>query len=195
VSSPRFLLKAYNAFLGREENIRSSDNALKVIRTEHERVISGKAFHHSVIGSMAGNNAEKYLLINANSSSPHLVSYDFDTDQGQMELSFYENPFTNSNSFGTLEVPHNLNRKLKSVLPKFEFYNDPFIDVNSLGTLLDQDIVAQTSGGSVKSIDGGAGDSTGEWVLNIGDTYLIRVINKSSNVAFYKSSIALYEVE
>ncbi len=191
----RVLLNGWNALLGKAENLRSSSNALKIINTNHERVIAGQSFHHATVSSLAGSNAETHILIVADSSSPHMVNYDFDTDQGQMELMFYENPFTDSNSLGTQETLHNINRKFKNTNARFKLYDNPFIDINSLGTLLDKDIIAQTSGGSVKSIDGNAGDSTGEWILNIGDTYLIRVINKSLNTAFYKSSITLYESE
>lgn len=193
--SQRLLIKAWNLFRDDEENIHSSYNALKIIQTEHERVHAGRSWYHNQRHYIPPSTTVYYAVkVDSNGTSDiHLRNYGYKSDQGPMHLLFYENPYLDANSLGTLLPLYNLNR-LSSALSGCSLYGGPVVNVSSLGTSLGY--VQQPTSAPGNQPAGGIGEvGATEWVLSNSYYYLFSLQNTAVNTATIESSFLVYRTD
>lgn len=192
MSDPQpFLIRAFNLFSGRAQNVRASYHSLKTLPVEHERVHAGRAFHYSDVSTLAVAATVDVLFSIASGFEMHLRDYSFKADGGPCLARFYEDPFVDVNSLGSQFVPFNL-RRSSSNISVHSFHQSPFVDVNSLGTQIDIGGILESTGGPLKSISGEASGLVTEWVL-IAGTYLQRFTNNNGSTVLYNSNMTYYE--
>lgn len=187
--SQPFLLRAFNNFLGREENIRSSYHALKMLSVEHERIHSGNAWLHSEEHNNLASEANLDHVIVPNSGGSidlHLRHVGFNVTEGPGGVHVYENPYINVNSAGTDVTSAFQNRNRRATNERgFIAYENPYIDANSLGTQIDYALIEATAGGPIKAA-GGDAEVLAEVILDNTKPYLVRYTNHApTNVASY----------
>ncbi len=113
MSATPFLIKAYNAFLGREENVRCLTNAVKVIMhgdySAHDGHLWTKADKHLIA---AGGSLDHLIMPNSGTHIA-LADFSFKATKGPNDVFLYENPFFNVSSIGvdvnSLFSSHNRN--------------------------------------------------------------------------------------
>lgn len=191
MTTDRVLLKAWNAMLGRDENLHASYNAIKGVVSETERIHSGNSWLHSEAHyNLAAGDSISHLIIpnSGGGVDLHLSNIGYNTTAGPAELEVYEAPFININSFGADITSSFFNRnRTRTNVRGFVIREDPFIDVNSIGVLLDYSLIEASAGGPIKA-SGGAAGAASEMVLDNTKQYLLRHTNQSANVASYTSS-------
>lgn len=198
--STPFLVRAYNAFLQREENVNCIDNALKFVNTESERIHAGVAWLHAEpFNNLAAGASLDHLIIpdSGGDIALHLDIVNFVATAGPAELLVYEDPFTDTDSFGTNDIASFLprNRNVLTNSTGFAARQGPFIDTDSIGLLLDYDLSAVAAGGPIQPVSGPLA-SINELILDNTKQYLIRHTNLSANVASYTADrLFLYRTD
>ena len=157
--------------------------AMRFITHEHAQVHDGKAYSLSIQSSLA--NAGSFSLLFRTPTQVggvpeiHHRIVRLKSEDGPMMFSFYEAPFINSNSLGTLIVPQNMERDREGTtgfVSSMSIYTDPFSNVASLGERLEIELIPSTG------VQGGATNAAPtpfEWVLLPAKDYLVRVDNQS----------------
>ena len=192
--SPTFIVKAWNAILNREQNVRASFNALKIIETEHERIHAGKSWaqkdEHVLPPLSTGYYAVK---VNSDFSGQiHLRNLGFTANNGPIKLHFYEDTFINVNSLGT-ELPlRNLNRNYSDNCDA-RLYAGTYVNVNSLGTHLDFIFEPAAAPGN-QPAGSDVSNALLEWVLDKDKWYAIQMQNThATNSATLESQFMVYD--
>lgn len=187
----RVLIEGYNVYKGGAEFIRSSNNALKTLSTEHERIHAGKYFRHSEVHSLATGVSHYHYIVPNSGSHLHLRSYRVKANNGPGRLNIYENPYIDASSIGTdiSSDYKNLNRASSNVFPATA-YLGPYVDVNSIGEELDVSMLFDSSkdaGEESELVDH-------EIALTNSYGYLVRYFNDSGAAATSSIRIGIYEV-
>lgn len=190
--SPTFIIKGWNALTQREENIRSSGNAIKTTEEANERIHAGKMFTYTEIASLANLEESTILIVPNSGTDIHLKGLDVKAS-GTCSLKLYEGAFYNVDSLGTdvssLAVNHN--RQLGSAVRDFNIYKNSYFDVNSLGQRLFEDEILD-----VAKRAGGRGEGVPlEYVLEPAQTYLIRLTNDSGAAETVVIRYSMYDAE
>jgi len=187
------LIKAWNAFLNREQHVQSSFNMIKTIESDHARVHEGVAYTVAETIAVASNAYLRYLLI-TNGKRMHLRDFSFRSTVGPAGVLLHEEPFWDANSLGTNLTGNVAALNRNNIIPSSaQLHRNPFVDTNSLGTQLDSDLMEQASGGPIKAAGGAAGGPVIEYILPNSGAYLISFVNSNAGSALVGSKIFWYE--
>lgn len=193
MGAPRILVKAYNAIIGAEENIRSAENSLKTISINDYAIHAGLMFSHTDKHSVLSGANLDLVVLPSSGSDLHMLPFQYNSSEGQCDLFVYEGTYFDANSSGTEVTSGFANHDRNSLnVRNFTTFESPYVDTNSLGVEIDYALIEQTTGGAVKVAGGSAGGTAGELILNTSKNYLVRLVNNSTNTSTVKSGITLY---
>lgn len=185
------ILKAWNASLGKPENIHSITNALKIRTPVDYAVHEGTLFTHDDKHTVAISGNLDLLVVPNSGSDLHMLPFEFNATGGPNDVLLYESTYLDTNSAGAASSFVNHHRTSALTAP-FSAYENPYIDANSLGTQLDYSLMENTSGGPNKDVGGGTVGAVGEWKLDPTKNYLIRFTNNSGAENTVRSGVVIY---
>lgn len=184
------VIKLWNKYLGRTQNLQADFNMAKIIDAEHSRVHEGVMFSSSDVRSIA-NNGNLDLIVVTSNASVHLRAWDFNSMVGPCEIRLYEQPYLNPSSMGTQLPLYNRNRRSSNVA-SVSLWEAPYINPSSIGTMIDFNLIEQSTGGPIKT-NGGPSESYQEWELATDRNYLLRCTNVSGGAGGIEFDVVLYE--
>lgn len=105
------VVKAWNALLGRSENVRASVNALYTIEVLHAMVHEGRMYSHEDIHRSVANGDSVIHHVTPNSGSYfHVQLFSANVTGAPVELGLFEGSSYDTSSAGAAIVPVNHNR-------------------------------------------------------------------------------------
>lgn len=186
------ILYAYDLALKKADVIVVSNNALKVIDVEHERIHRGKVWYNNDEYFIPPNSTSYFVFkADSNSGNVHIRNYGFVSDQGPMKLFFKEEPFIDVNSLGTELRLHNMNRTSVNSSQMILYAEPAGIDVNSLGLTLSYTLQPESAPGN-QPAGGSAQSVILEWVVPDDKYYLFSLENTAVNTATIESQFFVY---
>jgi len=165
--------------------IETYSKALTTIESEHARIHQGKAFQLSdkVTGLLA--TGSHYFLIDP-TTPIHWRDYKFLTDGAPVDIELFENPTVTDN--GTALTPLNRNR-LSATVSAASIYSGPTVTDDGARIYIDG-IVGTGDKKSTGSTEGIAG----EWIVDGGNTYLLKLTNNGAVTISYIYQFFWYEL-
>lgn len=191
IINSRVLLNAWSRVTNGIQNITASNNALKIIVSEHERIHTGKAWLNKDEYVVPPQSKAYYLFrVESYDTEVYVRNFGFVSDNGPMKLHFRESPSFDVNSLGTPLSFNNLNRNSPN-LPGMVLYGNPWVDVDSIGYHLDFVFQPESAPGN-QAAGGVAQNAVTEWYVDKSKTYLFELENTSSNSATVESQFFVY---
>ena len=195
MAAPYFIARGWNprkrAGEGDEENLHSSQNALKSIDFTHERIHAGKAWYFTGHGEQPAGSM-RFVTIHVGDTEFHMREFGLKSNQGPFSGTLYEAPVVDVNSLGPEIILNNLNRKSTNTADT-HLHADTVLDVNSLGKWLDHGHIFESAGGAIKSISGEISTVVTEWILKPNTVYGAVFVNSSANAAEFTQHMLGYE--
>jgi len=159
--------------------------ALTTIESEHARIHSGKAFQLSDKITGLLSTSSHYFLIDP-SVPIHWRDYKFLTDGAPVDIELFENPTVTAN--GSALTPLNRNR-LSTTVSTAAVYTNPTVTADGTRLYIDG-IVGSGDKKSTGSTEGIAG----EWIIDGGNTYLLKLTNNDTVTIGYIYQFFWYEL-
>jgi len=166
--------------------VESYSGAIRTIETDHAMIHDGKGFQLSGEIISLANGADAYFLIDP-TTPIHWRNYKFSADTAPINIRLFENPTTTAN--GTVLSPLNRNR-LSATVSTSAIYSGPTVTAD--GTELYLTRIVGTGSGANRT-----GENVGlplEWIIDGGNTYLLKVSNTSGGVANLTYEFFWYEL-
>jgi len=159
--------------------------AVITIESEHARIHQGKGFQLSNKITGLLSTESHYFLIDP-STPIHWRDYKFLTDGAPVDIELFENPTITAN--GTALTPLNRNR-LSATVSTSAVYANP--TVTSDGDRLYIDGIV---GSGDKKSTGSTEGIAGEWIIDGGNTYLLKLTNNDTVTINYIYQFFWYEL-
>ena len=109
-SEEKFMLKAYNAIIGKSQNVRATSNALHVLIEEQAATHDGYAYQFGVKFALAPSGVT-FFAATPNSYHVHWIGLSVAAITGPVEIDFYKDSVVGS---GTQQFPYNRQLEVSS---------------------------------------------------------------------------------
>lgn len=156
-----------------ENVVEQYSNAVETIETEHAKIHSGQGYQLSGEIVALGAGSSEYFLIDP-SIPIHWRYYSVLADGAPIEVELFENPTTTDN--GSPLTPLNRNR-LSSNDSSASIYSGPTVTDDG-GRLYLSRIVGTGTGANTT---GELEELPVEWIIDSGNTYILKITNDDSN--------------
>jgi len=180
------IIKAWNALIGREQNVHASGNALHTLNEANAAIHQGEAYHFGVRFVIPPSGVA-FFSGTPNSFSVHFDGLAVDADTGPVEINFYRHSTVAS---GTAQGAHN---RLMEISSSSSMVIQSVATITTTGELIvpTVNLAAPTLGG--RSIPANAGGLFDGFILPSSETFLIGMLNTSVDSATIWANFNFFE--
>lgn len=151
--------------------IEQYSGSLRTIEQEHATIHDGNGYQLSGEIAALANAASAYFLIDP-SAPIHWRDYRLFSDDAPIDIEFFENPTTTDN--GTTLTPLNRNR-LSANTSTAAVYSGPTVTADGSRLYISRIVGTGTGANKTGEVEG----LPVEWIIDGGNTYLLKVTNNS----------------